>query len=374
MGSGVGTVLHQHGARVLTCLAGRGAGSRERAAQARLRRRGRPGQSWSGSPTCCCRSCRRRWPARSRTRSRPRFGRPAPTCCTPTATRWRRARLRGSPRTLLAAGARFADAGIIGPPPTRPGNRIFASGPGARELEALRAFRARRARARRRRRPGVRAQDVLRGDDQGPAGARRRAAGRRAAAGRRGHAARPSRTRAPRWPPCASSSSASLPTHAAQSVPLDRRDGRDRAAASKTSACPAACSWAPPTSTPTSATVACSRTPSAAGTELGSPLVTGRGEPTKLRGLHLYGSAGAVAKRMLRLRLVRVGGAPAAPRRQSLLRSQARCALLPAATPRLSFERNGAPTRRCVRVDRLSVGCPAALMRLTTGCPADSRS
>src|SRR3954453_20010106 len=30
-------------------------------------------------------------------------------------------------------------------------------------------------------------------------------------------------------------------------------------------------------------------------------------------------------------------GEPAAPRRQSLLRSQARCALLPAATPRLTF-------------------------------------
>src|SRR5215472_3056418 len=34
MGSGVGAVLHQHGLRVLTCLAGRGADSRERAAQA----------------------------------------------------------------------------------------------------------------------------------------------------------------------------------------------------------------------------------------------------------------------------------------------------------------------------------------------------
>ena len=34
MGSGVGEVLHQHGLRVLTCLAGRGAGSRERAARA----------------------------------------------------------------------------------------------------------------------------------------------------------------------------------------------------------------------------------------------------------------------------------------------------------------------------------------------------
>jgi len=34
---------------------------------------------------------------------------------------------------------------------------------------------------------------------------------------------------------------------------------------------------------------------------------------------------------------LRVGGALRAPRRQSLLRSQARCALLPAATPRLTY-------------------------------------
>src|SRR5437879_3708324 len=34
MGSGVGEVLHQHGARVLTCLAGRGGASRERALRA----------------------------------------------------------------------------------------------------------------------------------------------------------------------------------------------------------------------------------------------------------------------------------------------------------------------------------------------------
>src|SRR5258708_37651994 len=34
MGSGVGTVLHQHGLRVLTSLAGRGPESRERAAKA----------------------------------------------------------------------------------------------------------------------------------------------------------------------------------------------------------------------------------------------------------------------------------------------------------------------------------------------------
>jgi 3-hydroxyisobutyrate dehydrogenase-like beta-hydroxyacid dehydrogenase len=43
-------------------------------------------------------------------------------------------------RTMLEAGVRFADAGIIGPPPTRAGNRIFTSGPGASELAALREF------------------------------------------------------------------------------------------------------------------------------------------------------------------------------------------------------------------------------------------
>ena len=33
--------------------------------------------------------------------------------------------------TITAAGARFADAGIIGPPPSRPGTKFYASGPGA---------------------------------------------------------------------------------------------------------------------------------------------------------------------------------------------------------------------------------------------------
>jgi len=37
-----------------------------------------------------------------------------------------------------------------------------------------------------------------------------------------------------------------------------------------------------------------------------------------------------------------VGGALRAPRRQSLLRSQARCALLPAATPRMMRASRGA--------------------------------
>jgi 3-hydroxyisobutyrate dehydrogenase-like beta-hydroxyacid dehydrogenase len=43
--------------------------------------------------------------------------------------------------TVCAAGGRFADAGIIGPPPRRPGStRFYASGPGAADFAALRDF------------------------------------------------------------------------------------------------------------------------------------------------------------------------------------------------------------------------------------------
>lgn len=38
---------------------------------------------------------------------------------------------------IESAGGRMVDAGIIGPPPTRPGNRFYASGPGAEELATL---------------------------------------------------------------------------------------------------------------------------------------------------------------------------------------------------------------------------------------------
>jgi 3-hydroxyisobutyrate dehydrogenase-like beta-hydroxyacid dehydrogenase len=40
-------------------------------------------------------------------------------------------------RIIESAGGRMVDAGIIGPPPTRPGNRFYASGPGTDEFAAL---------------------------------------------------------------------------------------------------------------------------------------------------------------------------------------------------------------------------------------------
>ncbi len=42
--------------------------------------------------------------------------------------------------TILGAGGRFADVGIVGPPPRKPGTRFYASGPGADEFAQLSDF------------------------------------------------------------------------------------------------------------------------------------------------------------------------------------------------------------------------------------------
>src|SRR5713226_3049235 len=140
MGSGVGTVLHQHGLRVLTCLAGRGPESRERAARA--------GFEDVADLEALVRTCDvllsilppsvagavadQVAAALTATGSDLLY-----VDCNAIAPNT----ASGIFRTVTAAGARFADAGIIGPPPTRPGNRIFTSGPGAAEFAAaLREF------------------------------------------------------------------------------------------------------------------------------------------------------------------------------------------------------------------------------------------
>jgi len=135
MGSGVGTVLHQHGLRVLTCLAGRGPESRERAARA--------GFEDVADLEALVRTCDvllsilppsvagavadQVAAALAATGSDLLY-----VDCNAIAPNT----ASGIFRTVTAAGARFADAGIIGPPPTRPGNRIFTSGPGSTELAA----------------------------------------------------------------------------------------------------------------------------------------------------------------------------------------------------------------------------------------------
>jgi 3-hydroxyisobutyrate dehydrogenase-like beta-hydroxyacid dehydrogenase len=48
--------------------------------------------------------------------------------------------VRAIGETIMAAGGRFADVGIIGSPPRQPGTRFYASGPGAQEFAALNDF------------------------------------------------------------------------------------------------------------------------------------------------------------------------------------------------------------------------------------------
>jgi 3-hydroxyisobutyrate dehydrogenase-like beta-hydroxyacid dehydrogenase len=139
MGSGVGAVLHQHGLRVLTCLAGRGADSRERAAQAGIEDVadlealvGACDVVLSIVPPAVAGAVADQVAAAVRATRADVLYADCNAIAPGTA--------RGIFQTIAGAGARFADAGIIGGPPTRSANRIFTSGPGARELEGLREF------------------------------------------------------------------------------------------------------------------------------------------------------------------------------------------------------------------------------------------
>jgi 3-hydroxyisobutyrate dehydrogenase-like beta-hydroxyacid dehydrogenase len=140
MGSGVGTVLHQHGLRVLTCLAGRGQGSRDRAAQAgfedvaNLEVLVRESQVvLSIVPPAVAGAVADQVAAALRAAAKKDLLYADCNAIAPSTA-------RGVAKTILEAGARFADGGIIGPPPIRPGFRLFTSGPGAGELEGLRDF------------------------------------------------------------------------------------------------------------------------------------------------------------------------------------------------------------------------------------------
>jgi 3-hydroxyisobutyrate dehydrogenase-like beta-hydroxyacid dehydrogenase len=139
MGSGVGAVLHEHGLRVLTCLAGRGPSSRERAAAAGfedvpdLETLVRECDAvLSIVPPAVAGAVADQVATAVRATSADVLYADCNAIAPGTA--------RAISKTMLDAGARFADAGIIGGPPNRSANRIYASGPGAREFEALREF------------------------------------------------------------------------------------------------------------------------------------------------------------------------------------------------------------------------------------------
>ncbi len=139
MGSGVGTVLNQKGARVLTWLEGRSPATHERARSAGM-------EEVADLPTLV-RECEMVLsivpPSTARATAellaaavRSSSADVLIADCNAIAP----GTVRGIAEVLLSSGARFADAGIIGPPPTRPGNRFFTSGPGASELAGLTEF------------------------------------------------------------------------------------------------------------------------------------------------------------------------------------------------------------------------------------------
>jgi 3-hydroxyisobutyrate dehydrogenase-like beta-hydroxyacid dehydrogenase len=136
MGSGVGSVLHQHGVRVLTYLEGRGARTLERAQQAGMQPVPDVETLVSESeivlsivPPAVAADLADHFASAVRVTGADVL---IADC---NAISPGNARRIGA--VLTASGARFADAGIIGPPPTRPGNRFFTSGPGAAELARL---------------------------------------------------------------------------------------------------------------------------------------------------------------------------------------------------------------------------------------------
>ena len=139
MGSGVGTVLHDHGVRVLTTLAGRGAASAERAARAGMENVNTVDALVRESdivlsivPPSVAGAVADQVAAAIRATGADILYADCNAIAPGTA--------RAIFQTMQQAGARFADAGIIGPPPTRPGNRIFTSGPAAQELTNLSEF------------------------------------------------------------------------------------------------------------------------------------------------------------------------------------------------------------------------------------------
>ena len=139
MGSGVGAILHQHGLRVITCLAGRGQDSRQRAAQsgfedvADLEALVRQADMLlSIVPPAVAGAIADQVASAVQASGTDLLY----VDCNAVAPRT----ARSIAATISAAGVRFADAGIIGPPPTRPGNRVYASGTAAAEFATLTEF------------------------------------------------------------------------------------------------------------------------------------------------------------------------------------------------------------------------------------------
>jgi 3-hydroxyisobutyrate dehydrogenase-like beta-hydroxyacid dehydrogenase len=139
MGHSIGHVLHSNGLDVVTCLEGRSERSRTLAAEAGIRDGGSLQDIVRSVdvflsvlvPSSALSIARDVSAALQATGSSVLY-----VDCNAIAPKTARA----VADTIVAAGSRVADVGIIGPPPRRPGTKFYVSGPGAGEFSELRSF------------------------------------------------------------------------------------------------------------------------------------------------------------------------------------------------------------------------------------------
>lgn len=139
MGHSVGAVLHQHGLRVLTCLDGRSDRSRGLAAEAGMEDVASLNDLVDQAdtflsilvPSASVELATKIAAAVRETGTQLLYA-----DCNAVAPQT----VKRSAEVVMAAGADFADVGIIGPPPRKPGTRFYASGPGAEKFAELSQF------------------------------------------------------------------------------------------------------------------------------------------------------------------------------------------------------------------------------------------
>ena len=139
MGHSIGAVLHANGLRVLTHLGGRSGRTRDLASEANIEDSESLEDLVSQADILLCVLVPARAVAVAREVAAAIRATEADLLyvdCNAIAPST--VRLVGE--AILESGARFADVGIIGPPPRMPGTRFYASGPGANEFARLAGF------------------------------------------------------------------------------------------------------------------------------------------------------------------------------------------------------------------------------------------
>lgn len=139
MGHAVGSVLRTNGLTVLTSLEGRSARSRALAAKAGIDDAGSVSHLVREADILLCIVVPAAAPDVAREVAaaiRETGSTVLYADCNAIAPRT----VRTIGETITAAGGQFADVGIIGPPPTRPGAKFYASGPGAADFATLRDY------------------------------------------------------------------------------------------------------------------------------------------------------------------------------------------------------------------------------------------